>query len=268
MRWAIILLAFVAGCSSAPKGPPQDATLSRLQHAGDIAYNLEHPDEAIEQYRAALSRARARDDAAAIADAGFNIATSELRAGKPKDAIQTAAALRAELALHGRVDLALDLVTATALFRLDDLAGADAAAAGLTGGKAEDLADAAWFLRGLIADARTDRSGLERVAASLSQRADAADIAELRARLTGDAALALRSADLRRDALDYRGMVRAIALAAQFTADNGAASDLYLRAGVSAAAQGDKERARVWLVLAGDKAPDAGRRGAAEKALR
>ena len=268
MRWVLVLLAFLAGCGSPPKGPPEDATLSRLAHAGDNAYALEHPEEAIGQYTLALARARARDDAAAIADAGFNLAASQLRADKPREAIGTVAEVRAELAWYGMPDPALDLVTATALFRLNDLVGADAEAASLTAGKATDLVDSAWFLRGLIADTRGDRPGLERAAAALSPRAGAADIAELRARLTGDAALALKSADVRRDALDYRGMARTIALAAQFTPDAARASDLYLRAGISAAAQGDKDRARIWLTLARDRAPDAARRAAAEKALR
>ena len=267
-RAVVLLLAVVAGCGSPPKGPPEDATLSRFAHAGDNAYALEHPEEAIGHYNLALARARARDDAAAIADAGFNLAASQLRAGKPQEAIDTVAELRGELAWYGRSDPALDLVTATALFRLNDLANADAIASVLTAGKAADVADAAWFLRGMIADARGDRAGLERAAASLSPRADSADIAELRARLTADAALALKSADARRDVLDYRGMARTIALAAQFTADAGRASELYLRAGMSAAAQGDKDRARAWLTLARDRAPDSVRRAAAEKALR
>ncbi len=269
MRWPVVLLlAAVAGCASAPKGPPEDATLSRFAHAGDNAYALEHPEEAIGHYNLALARARARDDAAAIADAGFNLAASQLRAGKPQEAIDTVAELRGELAWYGRSDPALDLVTATALFRLNDLANADAMASVLTAAKASNVGDAAWFLRGLIADTRGDRPGLVRAATALSPHADAADVAELRSRLTGDATLALKSADARREAMDYRGMARTIALAAQFTADAGRASELYLRAGMSAAAQGDKERARAWLTLARDRAPDSVRRAAAEKALR
>jgi hypothetical protein len=269
MRRLTFLALVLASCGSDPKNAaPEDPALTRLGHAGDIAYNLEHPDEAAEQYRAALARARARDDAAAIADAGFNIATAELRAGRPKSAIKTAGELHSELAWRGITDPAFDLVTATALFRLNDLAAADKAAAGLTTGQTPNLADAAWFLRGLIADARGDRAGLEAASAALSPRADVADAAELRARLTRDSALALRAADSRRGALDYRGMARALALAAGFTPDAAAAADLYLRAGASAAAQGDMAQARVWLAQARDRAPDTPRRTEAARALR
>ena len=162
---------------------------------------------------------------------------------------------RPELARRGIAEPDFDLITATAAFRLGDLASADRLAAGLSGAP-PDLADAAWFLRGLIADARGDRPGLEAAAAALTPSADAADAGELRARLTHDPALALRVAGLRRDALDYRGMARALALAAGCTPDVVAAADLYLRAGRSAAAEGDAPQARTWLGRARALAPD------------
>ena len=262
-----MVLALLAGCSSPPKGDPEDPTLTRLGHAGDIAFNLEQPDQAAEQYRAALARARTRDDAGAIADAGFNLATAELRAGKPRDAMRTAAEMQAELGRRGVVDSDFALISATASFRLDDLSGADSVAAGLTSGKDPALVNAAWFLRGLIADARGDRIGLEKAAASMTPAADPADVLELRSRLTHDRAFAMRAADLRRDGLDYRGMARALALAARFTSDAPVAADLYLRAGRSAAAQGDRAEARAWLGKARDLATDAGLRTEAVRAL-
>lgn len=268
MRQVIVVLMLLAGCSSSPKTRPEDATLARFDHAGDIAFNLERPDQAVAQYRAALARARTRDDAAAIADAGFNLATAEMRAGHPRDAMQTAHALQAELARRGIVDPDFDLISATALLRMNDLSAADRMAAGLTGGQDPALANAAWFLRGLIADAHHDRPGLEKAAASMTPAADPADVAELQSRLSHNAALALHAADLRRDRLDYRGMVRALALAAQFTPDALQAADLYLRAGRSAAAQGDSADALTWLRKARELAPDTALRGDAEQALR
>jgi hypothetical protein len=266
VRRLLAVLTLVAGCSSVPKTAPEDATLARFDHAGDIAFNLEQPDQAVTQYRSALARARTRDDAGAIADAGFNLATAELRAGRPSEAMRTAQELRAELGRRGVVDADFELISATALFRLNDLAAADKVLAELTGGKPA-LANAAWFLRGLIADARQDRAGLQQAAAALTPAADPADRAELQARLSHDAALALHAADLRRDGLDYRGMARALALAAQFTPDASAAADLYLRAGRSAAAQGDAAHARAWLDAARERAPGIAVRSIAEQAL-
>ncbi len=250
MRRVVLAAALLAGCSRLPKGPPDDATLSRLDHAGDIAFNLEQPAQAADQYRAALARARTRDDAAAIADAGFNLATAQLQAGQPQAALDTARQLQAELARRGRTDPGFDLVAATALYRLDDLRSADSTAAVLTRSGDPALVNAAWFLRGLIADDHADRPGLEQAAGSLTPVADPADVAELRARLSHDPALALHAADLRRTALDYRGMARCLALAAGFTPDEASAADLYLRAGRSAASQGDAADARSWLTKA------------------
>jgi hypothetical protein len=117
VRQTILLLAFLAGCGSPRSEKPDDATLTRLRHAGDAAYNLERADEAASQYRAALARARQRDDAAAIADAGFNLATAELRSGHPHAARRIAGEMQAELGRRGIHDPAFALVMATALFR-------------------------------------------------------------------------------------------------------------------------------------------------------
>lgn len=267
MRRSLAVIALLAGCSSPPAGPPDDATLTRLGHAGTIAFNLEKPAQAAGQYRAALDRARTRDDAAAIADAGFNLATAQLRAGQPQAALDTAHQLQAELARRGLADAAFDLIAATALYRLNDRSAADATAARLTASTDPALANAAWFLRGLIADTQADRPGLEKAAGALTQTADAADIAELQARLGHDPAGALHAADLRRTALDYRGMARCLALAAQYIADPASAADLYLRAGRSAAAQGETAEARLWLTAARNQAADAGLRHDANEAL-
>jgi len=256
----------LAGCGSAPAAAPIDEKLGRLGHAGDIAYTLEDPGQAAEQYRAALARARERDDPAAIADIGFNLAAAELRGDHPAAAIRTVQQVRGELARRGIADPGLDLITATALFRQGNRADADRVAAGLTGGP-PPLADSAWFLRGLLADARNDRAGLQRAAAALSPAADAGDRAELQARITHDPGLALHAADLRRDALDYRGMARALALAAQASPDPARAADLFLRAGRSAAAQHDTAQARTWLAQARQRAPGPALRAEAGQAL-
>ena len=267
MKRLMLVVLLLAGCSSTPKSKPQDATLSRLDHAGDTAFDLEQPDQAVTQYRAALARARTADDAAAIADAGFNLATAELRAGRPRDALRTAQDLTQGLARRGIVDPDFELISATALFRLDNFPASARAANGLTGAKTPALSNAAWFLLGLIADQRHDRHGLEKAIASMTSAADPGDLAELQARLAHSASLALHAADLRRTQLDYRGMARALALAAQFTRSAPDAADLYLRAGRSAAAQGNAADARAWLGSARALAPDTALRADAEHAL-
>jgi len=49
--------------------------------------------------------------------------------------------------------------------------------------------------------------------------------------------------------------------------DPASAADLYLRAGRSAAAQGETAEARIWLTAARDQAADAGLRQDADQAL-
>jgi hypothetical protein len=58
-------------------------------------------------------------------------------------------------------------------------------------------------------------------------------------------------------------MARALALAARLTGDTDAAADLYLRAGRSAAGQGDTALAKAWLGKARDLAHDPALRAAA-----
>ncbi|WP_428488930.1 hypothetical protein [Rhodopila sp.] len=267
MKRLTLVLLLLAGCSSTPKSKPQDPTLSRLDHAGDIAFDLEQPDQAVTQFRAALARAHTADNASAIADAGFNLATAELRAGRPHDALRTAQELTAGLARRGIVDPDFELISATALFRLDNLPASARAANRLTAAKSPALTNAAWFLLGLIADQRHDRTGLEKAIASMTPAADPGDLAELQARLAHSAPLALHAADLRRTQLDYRGMARALALAAQYSANARNATDLYLRAGRSAAGQGDAANAKAWLGSARGLAPDTALRTDAEHAL-
>ncbi len=264
----LLLLLVLSACARSPADtPPVDEALLRMGQAGNTAYDLERPKEAAAQYRVALDRARERDDAGAIADTGFNLAVAQLRAGQPADALRTARTLQAELARRGVNDPAFDLIIATAEFRLGNPAAADRVAARLTTGRTPTLADPAWFLRGLIADASGNRAGLDRAAAALSPAADPADVDELRARRTHDRAAALRAADRRRTALDYRGLARALALAASLTQDPAAAADLYLRAGRSAAAHGETAQARAWLTQSRARAPDPQLRDEAARAL-
>jgi tetratricopeptide (TPR) repeat protein len=128
------------------------------------------------------------------------------------------------------------------------------------------------FLRGLIADARGDAPGLAAARQALDPKADseqAADALELEARqqlrlrnFPTARADAEQAATLRRDLPDYRGLARNLALAAQAAKAQGdiqAASDLYLRAGRSAAVQGDTDDARIWLQRAQSGDPEQAR---------
>jgi hypothetical protein len=253
----------IAGCGGSARDdtPPADQTLQRETHAGQLAFELERNEEAASQYRAALTRAEERDDPDAVGDAGYDLAVAELRANAPDKALADARATRVELERHGAKPFpALLLAEATALYRTGAAAEADRAAQLVQRGEDVDAAARATFLRGLIADDRGDEAGLAAATGTLSGAMSPpfeADLAELTARLAlrrNDPTRARQEAahvvELRRTTLDYRGLARALAVegaAAERTGDKIAAADLFLRAGRSAAAQGDKASARVWL---------------------
>jgi len=264
MRLALLLALLLAGCGglrlTAP-APGTDETLQRDMQGGSLAYNAERPAEAIAQYQAALTRAQARDDIGAMGDFSYDLALSELDANAPDRALAVARSAREELERRGAAPFpALLLVEATALYRLGRPAEADATAQRVQAGADAQSAARAIFLRGLMADERGDEAGLASAAGALPAStvpALQADASELAARLdlrrrdwSRAVADAERAVTARRDALDYRGLSRALALAgagAEGGGDSAAAGDFFLRAGRSAAAQNDNAMARPWL---------------------
>jgi hypothetical protein len=278
------MVLLVAACSSSndqPPLPPQDQTLTRHEQAGEIAYGLDRPDEAVTQFEAALRQAQARDDLQAIGDLSFNLAVAQLRANRPQDALATAQRARAELIRRGsQPSPSLLLAEATALYRLGRRDEADSLAAQIEAAGDAEAAAGASFLRGLIADEAGKEEGLRSAIARLSGVSAplrVADRLELQARLAlrqddqaGAQAAALEAAGLRQEALDYRGMARALSVAglsAERAGERELAADLYLRAGRSAAAQSDADTARPWLERALSLTKDPATKEAATIAL-
>jgi hypothetical protein len=276
----IVLLLASCGRGDQPTAPT-DTTLRANAYAGSEAFSLERPEEAAVQYQHALDRARARDDAGAIGDDGFDLTVALLAANHPAQALASARMTRAELARRGAVSFpALDLAEATALYRIGDKTEADRLAEQVQAGADPVAAARASFLRGLIADDAGDVAGLDDAIARLAQpasedqRADADELIarrDLRQRMFSAATDAAgRAANLRRTALDYRGMARALSVAADATARSGnpqAAAELYMRAGQSAAAQGDGDSARPWLRQVLALSRDEALREAAQQAI-
>ena len=259
----IALTASLVGACSASRAPstPQDAILNLHSQAASSALELERSEEAIEQYRRAFERAIARDDAGDIGDYGYDLAVAQLDANQPKQALASVGRTKTELARRGAPSFAaLDLAEATAYYRIGDKEASDRLASKAEAGGDAAAAARAAYLRGLIADDDDNAEGLDQAVARLAnptstdQQADAAElIARQQIRqgeFNGAATAAEHAADLRRDILDYRGMARALSVAAyaeQRGGDAEAASSLYIRAGQSAAALGDSASARSWL---------------------
>jgi tetratricopeptide (TPR) repeat protein len=277
------MMLLLSACGSSPPAPtqPVDETLQRDSDAGQIAFQLEQPEEAIARYQDALKRAQACDDLAAIGDIGYNLAVAELEANHPDRALEVAHSTEQEVERRGGTPFAgLALVEATSLYRSRDLEAADAFAKKAAAASDTTVAARASFLRGLIADDRGDETGLAAAAAALKSASEPslqADAVELQTRLslrgknfTAARQEAEQAAALRQKTLNYRGLVRALALggeAAKRGGDAKGASDLFLRAGRSAAAQGDKVSARKWLQESASLATENSVRSAATELL-
>jgi len=264
VRAALLALLLLSACGgrAEPEGPPRDGVLDRAADSARDALNQDQPVVAGRLYAQALARARERDDAVAIDAMGFGQATSALARGDAPAALSVAQEVRAELARRGRgASAGLLLAEATALFRLGRMTESDRLARFVASRSAENAEAAlrAHFLLGVLAAGRGDLAGVVAARAAIGApeqaafRADAVELEGAAALLRGDAAgarlHAVTAADLRRDALDYRGLSRALALqgaALERLGDPVAAADAYLRAGRGAAERGEADAAR-WL---------------------
>jgi len=262
---AVILT--VSGCGSSPPkqtGPAIDTDLERFNRAARLAYDKGRLQQAASFYRQALERAYVRDDPAAILDAQYNLAICLLNFQSYTEALAVVQDANSESALSGRgQSLDFLLLEAIILHRggdsdeawkiTDQILSYPAQASSVVRSKT-------YFLRGLIASKKGDKGQLRDSIAALGQPVHPrllADREELVGRLSmaeykWDAAIEAfdLSAKLRRETLDYRGMVNVLALAgiASEKAERTRESAIfYLRAGRSAALQGLFDDAQKWL---------------------
>jgi hypothetical protein len=223
-----------------------DEQLESERRNAALAFGQGRFDQARQLYRQALGRARIRDDGVLLGDIGYDLAVTELRRGEDAESLATARAAQAELARRGLPVFAeLRLVEAAALYRLERREAAEAVARPVAEG-GDGAARRARFLLGLLAADRGDAAALDARIAALGEpttgewQADRAELEGRAAALRGDGGAAIRhflaASDLRRAALDYPSMARALAAAGDVagrTGDAARAADLYLRAGRS-----------------------------------
>ncbi|MCP1243113.1 hypothetical protein GOB86_01860 [Acetobacter lambici] len=245
----------LAGCGASQSKPTaqDDAAWDQAMLAGRDSFELGRYTVAVSQYRKAANLALVRDDGTAVAEAGYDLAVSQLAANAPAQALQTTQATRQAVQLRGAQDMtSLDLVEAASHYRLGHYAQAVASAGHAMQSSDTALAARAALVMGLAADAQGDQSGLQTAATylnslkqplSLTQQADRA---EIQARMLGRSNPALaeqqaeEAADLRQSEGSYHDMARALALAARIAASQGdqaKAHALWARAAQSAAAQ-------------------------------
>ena len=82
--WILAVAMMAAGCSSGSKSPaidPGDREMLATASAGEQAFMRGAYDQAVEQYRRSLARARLQDDAALIGDQAYNLSICYLALG-------------------------------------------------------------------------------------------------------------------------------------------------------------------------------------------
>jgi tetratricopeptide (TPR) repeat protein len=276
----LLAIIFVSGlgCSSSPPEQSRsgvDEEFERTSRAARTAFDNGKLQQALSLYSQALERAYVLDDLNAIVDSQYNLAVclTGLRSYGP--ALERVTQAKLELArVNKSMPADVLLLEATIQHRLGNLDDAWQLTEQLV--QESNLASAAvigktHFLRGLIASERGDISQLRREIAFLDMpaaaglRSDREELAGLLSMAKGnwnEAAEAFdRTAELRREDLDYSGMVNALAQAAWSYEQAGKlseASKRYLRAGRSAAQQGERDNASNWLTLAEKIAGEAG----------
>ena len=274
---AVALLISV-GCVSqqtTPQGPPVDKDLERTNQAARIAFENGHIQQAAKLYRQALERAYLRDDLAATVDARYNLAVCLTLLQLNQEALELIIQTREELT-SARQSLPTDilLLEATILYRLSRSQEAWQLTEEILKGTDKipnAVRSKTHFLRGLIANERSDLTQLRKEIASLTNskslaiRADREELVGhlgLAERRWNEAALAFdEAAALRRQVLDYRGMVTALAKAGEAYEQAERlvpASRRYLRAGQSAALQDNPDQAQIWLTRAAQLAEQGG----------
>ena len=282
---AVALIAS-AGCGSQSKGPqgrPVDQDLARTDRAAHTAFERGRIQQAANLYRQTLERAYLRDDLAAVTDARYNLAVCLTLLHSDREAFELIIQTREELTRAGRpTPTDILLLEATILYRQgrsqdawqfteDILKRIDATPSAVQ--------NKTHFLRGLIANERGDPVTLSVEITALTGsnspiiRADREELIghlALTERRWDEAALAFdEAAALRRQSLDYRGMVKALAKAGEACERDGrplAASKRFLRAGQSATLQGNSDQARIWLTLAVQAAERGGDENIAQEA--
>ena len=289
--WRIGLLLAIAtlilgGCgSSAPvqKGPVTDQDLELFNRAAQQAYDNGKLRQAVSFYQKALERAYIRDDYRAVLDTQYNMAVCLINLQSYAQASEAIQQAKTEMAMAGQsVSADFLLLEATVFYLREDSDAAWAISDQILAASPQAssiVQSKIHFLRGLIASKQRDTAKLREAIVSMGQpnlpqlSADRHELLGHLAMLQQDWEKAMdafeAAIELRRECLDYRGMVKALALAGEANEKAGhayEASIRYLKAGRSAALQGEFDHALNWLNRAEQIAGSAGEAQIVQKA--
>ncbi|MEE4601802.1 MAG: tetratricopeptide repeat protein [Desulfobacteraceae bacterium] len=282
---AIILMGGV-GCGSSPTEQVTaevDEEFERMNRVARTAFDHGRFRQAADLYNQALERAYVLDDVDAIVDSQYNLAVCLVRLHDYDQALEQISQSRAELTRAGRrIPVDILLLEATTVYRMGKLDDAWLLTDTIILGPSrpsEAIQSKTHFMRGLIAAEWDDINQLRQEIVSLG-KPSAVGLRADREELVGRLAMAQsnwneateafdKTAEYRRDDFDYSEMVNALALAAWACEQAGKlseASKRYLRAGRSAARQGESREALNWLNRAEKLAREAGDESSAKEA--
>lgn len=219
-----LFVGSLGGCSSGP-GEWEDQRYAVRMEAADSVFNLGYVQQAQQHYAEALDRAFLVDDSQGIHDAGFNLATSDLRLKEYKASLETLRRVSDALTVRGWIEAQqadLHLVRASVFYDRGQWQDAAAEARLARNSLDERTRFRAYALGGLVAAAMSDRVGLEETITYLTSSRDEKDQTDLKELLiwrmimnqnwqsAADSAESLAKA--RREETDYEAMRRALRL--------------------------------------------------------
>ncbi|MXV44489.1 hypothetical protein GS501_05430 [Saccharibacter sp. 17.LH.SD] len=215
-------LPLLASCSSSPRGW-QDDRYSVPMDVGRSVFDLGHMAQAERKYNEAFKRALAADDARAIHDSGYNLATSQLRQNHLADCLKTLDRVSSALNdRHWPEQADLNLIRASALYRQRQWSGSLYAARQVLTDKDKESHQQAYFFIGLDAVALDQATVLQEAISHLEGDHHAAVQANLMELQThqflmnhqwGQAVTMAQSlSKARQEFNDYDAMRRALAL--------------------------------------------------------
>lgn len=265
------LLLGVAACGGGQQPDPmRDDPFDRTMNVADEAVFYDQLQQAEINYQKSFNYALTSDDAANIDDAGYNLAIIQLGLNNTQQALKTVVQTNNELQIRGQNNSPqLDLVSAAILYRMNRFSEAAQAAQQAEKSQYEDIKERAYFLSALIANDQGNINGVSEYSQKLDQllangkpkqeegKSWKADQQELQALLLykqGQYPQAMTAAkaaqDIRREQVEYRAMVRTVALQGQISEamkDFVSAAQFYVRAGKSALLLKDYTGAKKYL---------------------
>jgi tetratricopeptide (TPR) repeat protein len=269
--FAFFLLIFIYlalfGCGSSTPVRTQssvDEEFERINQVARMAFDNGRLQQAVELYEQALGRAYILDDLNAIVDSKYNLAVCYTGLNDYRQALERVNQAKAELSrANRRIPADITLLEATIQHLLGNLVEAQRLTDQIlieSNRASAAVLSKTHFLRGLIANETGDIDQLRdaisylETPAAIGLRADSEELVGLLSMAEGNWNEAIeafdQTAEFRREDFDHSGMVNALAQAAQACERAGKwseASKRYLRAGRSAAQQGQNLDALRWL---------------------